>query len=148
MYQMCIRDRGAQRLAKMEAQAMRRKVNAYIRQASMALLHLEQGKNDAYLDEDIKRRLGVEGVDSENNLSLKDKLAETVENLKVARQQLDRPMNEVRYEAESLLAGQSVEKSTNWKWWQNKQRKAASMASNAARKGNWHSCLLYTSRCV
>lgn len=130
---------GAQRLAKMEAQAMRRKVNAYIRQASMALLHLEQGKKDAYLDEDIKRRLGVEGADSENNLSLKDKLAETVENLKVARQQLDRPMNEVRYEAESLLAGQSVEKSTNWKWWQNKQRKAASMASNAARKGNWHS---------
>jgi hypothetical protein len=130
---------GAQRLAKMEAQAMRRKVNAYIRQASMALLHLEQGKKDAHLDEDIKRRLGVEGVDSENNLSLKDKLAETVENLKIARQQLDRPMNEVRYEAESLLAGQSVEKSTNWKWWQNKQRKAASMASNAARKGNWHS---------
>ncbi len=130
---------GAQRLAKMEAQAMRRKVNAYIRQASMALLHLEQGKKDARLDEEIKRRLGVEGVDSENNLSLKDKLAETVENLKVARQQLDRPMNEVRYEAESLLAGQSVEKSTNWKWWQNKQRKAASMASNAARKGNWHS---------
>lgn len=130
---------GAQRLAKMEAQAMRRKVNAYIRQASMALLHLEQGKKDAHLDEDIKRRLGVDGVDRENNLSLKDKLAETVENLKVARQQLDRPMNEVRYEAESLLAGQSVEKSTNWKWWQNKQRKAASMASNAARKGNWHS---------
>ena len=130
---------GAQRLAKMEAQAMRRKVNAYIRQASMALLHLEQGKKDAHLDEDIKRRLGVEGVDSENNLSLKDKLVETVENLKVARQQLDRPMTEVRYEAESLLAGQSVEKSTNWKWWQNKQRKAASMASNAARKGNWHS---------
>lgn len=130
---------GAQRLAKMEAQAMRRKVNAYIRQASMALLHLEQGKKDAHLDEDIKRRLGVEGVDRENNLSLKDKLAETVENLKIARQQLDRPMTEVRYEAESLLAGQSVEKSTNWKWWQNKQRKAASMASNAARKGNWHS---------
>lgn len=130
---------GAQRLAKMEAQAMRRKVNAYIRQASMALLHLEQGKKDAHLDEDIKRRLGVEGVDSENNLSLKDKLAETVENLKIARQQLDRPMTEVRYEAESLLAGQSVEKSTNWKWWQNKQRKAASIASNAARKGNWHS---------
>lgn len=130
---------GAQRLAKMEAQAMRRKVNAYIRQASMALLHLEQGKKDAHLDEDIKRRLGVEGVDRENNLSLKDKLAETVENLKIARQQLDRPMTEVRYEAESLLAGQSVEKSTNWKWWQNKQRKAASIASNAARKGNWHS---------
>ena len=130
---------GAQRLAKMEAQAMRRKVNAYIRQASMALLHLEQGKKDAHLDEDIKRRLGVEGVDRENNLSLKDKLEETVENLKIARQQLDRPMTEVRYEAESLLAGQSVEKSTNWKWWQNKQRKAASMASNAARKGNWHS---------
>lgn len=130
---------GAQRLAKMEAQAMRRKVNAYIRQASMALLHLEQGKKDAHLDEDIKRRLGVEEVDNENNLSLKDKLAETVENLKIARQQLDRPMTEVRYDAESLLAGQSVEKSTNWKWWQNKQRKAASMASNAARKGNWHS---------
>ena len=73
------------------------------------------------------------------SLVLKDKLAETVENLKIARQQLDRPMTEVRYEAESLLAGQSVEKSTNWKWWQNKQRKAASMASNAARKGNWHS---------
>ena len=51
---------GAQRLAKMGAQAMRRKVNAYIRQASMALLHLEQGKKDAHLNEDIKRRLGVE----------------------------------------------------------------------------------------
>ncbi len=35
-------------------------------------------------------------------------------NLKVARSQLDRPMKEVRQEAESLLSGQSVEKSTNY----------------------------------
>lgn len=67
-------DERAQRLVKMEAQAMRRKVNAYIRQASMALLHLEQGKKDAYLDEEVKRRLGIEGGDSKNNISLKDRL--------------------------------------------------------------------------
>ena len=45
-----------------------------IRQASMALLHLEQGKKDAYLDEEVKRRLGIEGGDSKNNISLKDRL--------------------------------------------------------------------------
>lgn len=67
-------DERAQCLVKMEAQAMRRKVNAYIRQASMALLHLEQGKKDAYLDEEVKRRLGIEGGDSKNNISLKDRL--------------------------------------------------------------------------
>lgn len=39
-----------------------------------ALLHLEQGKKDARLDEEIKRRLGIEGGDSKNNLSLKDRL--------------------------------------------------------------------------
>ena len=144
---------GQTKRAAMEANALRRKINQYIRTVTMAQMELDRADetNMKQVAKDIKERLGIQfeediheaekgrleeqAMNARNEvMALKSKLFEINEGLKSARDSFDFPKAKLRQEAADFLANEKISKATNWKWWDNKARASANRAMNALKK--------------
>ena len=144
---------GQTKRAAMEANALRRKINQYIRTVTLAQMELDRADetNMKQVAKDIKERLGIqfeediheaekgrlheEAMNAKNEVAaLKSKLFEINEGLKSARESFDFPRARLKQEAAEFLANEKISKATNWKWWDNKARSSAVRAMDALKK--------------
>lgn len=145
---------GQAKRAAMEADAIRKRLNQYIRTVTLATMELDRAADKKKVARDIKERLGLltnedkhqmekEKLESQvmnaedEAVRLKAKLSEMAEGLKTAREGLAYPQGKLRQQAESMLSDEKISKATNWKWWDNKARSASIRAGDALKKKDW-----------
>lgn len=147
---------GMARLAQIETNAMRRKLNEHIRQIRAAELELSGKKVSA---DDVKERLGLlsdeekeirrkrraekelrEDLEKEKEKvkKLREELRARAEGLRRAEQGLNIPLRSLYAEARTRLDQEKVTQAINWKWWERRAEEASRHASKATTEGRWN----------
>ncbi len=141
-------------IADMEASMMKRRINQYIRTATVSMMQLDRDADIKQISRDIRERNGLlteeekhrteKGAAEERAASaeaekekLRGQLTDLMKGLKEARRTLRYDKRALRTQAEWQLSDQPVSKATNWKWWDNKAQAATRRAAQAVEKNDW-----------